>query len=126
MLHLAENIRWIRLLKGKKQTEFAVELGITADRLYSYEKGKAVPNEMIQAKIASMAGITTIELREKDIRDRSINVINPDTKKVEFTLAPNGANQHEKELEHLRELLKAEKEKNELLKQLIAKSSKKS
>lgn len=126
MLHLAENIRWIRLLKGKKQTEFAVELGITADRLYSYEKGKAVPNEIIQAKIASIAGITTNELREKDIRDRSINVINPDTKKVEFTLAPNGANQQEKEIEHLRELLKAEKEKNELLKQLVEKSSKKS
>lgn len=45
---------------------------------------------------------------------------------MEFTLAPNGANQHEKELKHLQEML-AEKEKQiKLLTQLLEKTSKKS
>lgn len=126
MLHLAKNIKWIRLLSGKKQTEFAVILGITEDQLYTYENGKAKPSSVVKEKIATIAGISVTDLEELDIKKRTIQVINPDTKKVEFTLAPNGANQHEKELKHLQEML-AEKEKQiKLLTQLLEKTSKKS
>lgn len=124
MLHLAENIKWIRLLSGKKQTEFAVILGISEDQLYTYEKGKASPNSVVKEKIATIAGITVTDLEKLDIKKRTIQVINPDTKKVEFTLAPNVANQQEKELKHLQEIL-AEKEKQiKLLTQLLEKTSK--
>jgi len=126
MLHLAKNIKWIRLLSGKKQTEFAVILGITDDQLYTYESGKAKPNSVVKGKIATIAGITIEDLENTDIKKQTVQVINPDTKKVEFTLAPNGANQHEKELKHLQEML-AEKEKQiKLLTQLLEKTSKKS
>jgi len=124
MLHLAKNIKWIRLLSGKKQTEFAVILGITEDQLYTYESGKAKPNSVVKGKIATIAGISVEDLEHTDIKKQTVQVINPDTKKVEFTLAPNGANQTE--LEHLRQML-AEKEKQiKLLTQLVEKSSKKS
>lgn len=123
---LHNNIKFIRLLSGKKQQDFAKELGITRDQLYTYENGKANPNEFILLKLANIAAVSLEDLLTKDLKNRTVNVINPDTKKVEFTLAPNGANQLEKELQHLRELLKAEKEKNELLKQLVERGSKKS
>lgn len=126
MLHLAGNIKWIRLLSGKKQTEFAVILGITEDQLYTYEKGIAKPNSVVKGKIAAIAGITLEELEKTDIKKTTVQVINPDTKKVEFTLAPNGANQHEKELEHLRQMLQEKEKQIKLLTQLVEKSSKKS
>ena len=126
MTKLAENIKWIRLLKGLSQAEFGAIFKVSKDAIYTYESGRTVPNAAILSKLATMAGISISDLENKDLKQLDVNVINPDTKKVEFTLAPNGANQHEKEIEHLRELLKAEKEKNELLKQLVEKSSKKS
>lgn len=126
MLHLAKNIKWIRLLSGKKQTEFAVILGITEDQLYTYESGKAKPNSVVKGKIATIAGITIEDLENTDIKKQTVQVINPDTKKVEFTLAPNGANQHEKELEHLRQMLQEKEKQIKLLTQLVEKSSKKS
>lgn len=126
MMKLAENIKWIRLLKGHSQAKFGELLGVSKDAVYTYEVGRTVPNASILSKIATMAGVSISDLQNKDLKEQTIHVINPDTKKVEFTLAPNGANQLEKELQHLRELLKAEKEKNELLKQLVERSSKKS
>lgn len=125
-MQLAENIKWIRLLKGLSQAKFGDLLEVSKDAVYTYEVGRTVPNAALLSKIATMAGVSISDLQNKDLKNQTIHVINPDTKKVEFTLAPNGANQQEIELKHLRELLKAEKEKNELLKQLVEKSSKKS
>ena len=122
---LATNIKWIRLLKGLSQAEFGHLLGVSKDAVYTYEVGRTVPNAALLSKIATMAGVSISDLAKKNLKDLTVNVINPDTKKVEFTLAPNGANQQEKELKHLQEML-AEKEKQiKLLTQLLEKTSKK-
>lgn len=54
MLHLFNNIRYIRLLAGKTQTEFGELIGCSKDSVYTYEKGKATPDELILSKISKM------------------------------------------------------------------------
>lgn len=129
-MRLAENIKWIRLLKGLSQAEFGAIFKVSKDAIYTYESGRTIPNAAMLSKIATMAGVTISDLENKDLRKLDINVIDPDTKDMMYTLATKTtANQHDVEklkleAQHLRELLKVEKEKNELLKQLV--SSKKS
>jgi transcriptional regulator with XRE-family HTH domain len=125
-MKLAENIKWIRLLKGLSQAKFGDLLGVSKDAVYTYEVGRTVPNVAVLSKIATMAGVSISDLEKKDLKNLTIHVINPDTKKVEFTLAPNGANQQEIEIEHLRQLLLEKEKQIKLLTQLIEKSSKKS
>lgn len=138
MLHLAQNIRRIRLLTGDTQPKFAKRIGvpgITHDMVSTWERNIAPPNEVVIQRIAAIVeGVSEDDLLNQDLSTRDIYVKNPDTKKVEFKFAPiNGANQQEKESEHLRQLLKEKdaviKEKDErikLLTQLLEKSSKKS
>ena len=78
MLHLSDNIRYIRLLSGKTQTEFAELVGATKDTLYTYEKGKAKPNELVLSKISKIAGVTLEQLLEKDLKKQEIKVIDPE------------------------------------------------
>lgn len=132
MLHIAENIRLIRLLSGMTQEEFGVKMGANKNKQYTYEKGLAEPDELYQQRVSDFAGVSIKDLMSIRLKEKNINVIDPDTKDMMFTLATKTeANQHDveklkTEAEHLRELLKAEKEKNELLKQLVQSSSKKS
>lgn len=125
-MQLAENIKWIRLLKGLSQEKFGGLLGVSKDAVYTYEVGRTVPNASLLSKIATMAGVSISDLENKDLKSQTIHVINPDTKKVEFTLAPNGANQQEIQVEHLRQLLQEKEKQIKLLTQLVEKSSKKS
>lgn len=125
-MKLAENIKWIRLLKGLSQAKFGDLLGVSKDAVYTYEVGRTVPNASILSKIATMAGVSISDLEKLDLKEQTVHVINPDTKKVEFTLAPNGANQQQKELEHLRAMLQEKEKQIKLLTQLVEKSSKKS
>lgn len=137
MLHIAQNIRRVRLLKGDTQPQFAKRIGIkgvTNDMVSSWERDIVPPNEVIIERIAKIAGVTAEMLMNEDISHKITEVLDPETKQMEFKITPiNGVNQHEQELEHLRELLKERderlKEKDErikLLTQLLEKSSKKS
>jgi transcriptional regulator with XRE-family HTH domain len=102
MLQIGSNIRWIRLLRGETQEQFGRQIGCSKDALATYEKGRTIPNELIKSKIATIAGITIEELETQDLKNKTINVINPDTKLVEFTLRnttpDNGTDEKEQEL----------------------------
>lgn len=65
------------------QQDFAEAVGATKDKIYTYEKGRAKPNSLLLKRIADVAGITIDQLLNDNL---NINVLNPDTKEVEFTL----------------------------------------
>ena len=87
MLHLANNIKYIRLLAGKTQTEFGELIGCSKDSVYTYEKGKATPDELILSKISKIAGVTIEDLLHKDLSKREIKVIDPESKDMVYTLS---------------------------------------
>ena len=83
---LARNIRWIRLLAGLGQAEFAERIGTNPKNISAYEVRNIRPNELVLAKIANIAGVGIEEITNQDITNRQVSVINPETKSVEFTL----------------------------------------
>lgn len=112
---LAHNIKWVRLLSGKKQGEFAELIGATKDTLYTYESGRSRPNDLILSKISDIAKVSIDDLINSDLRNKQINVVNPDTKKVEYTLSNNT------QVQELREMLIRMEAENKLLKELLEK-----
>ena len=92
MLHLSANIRLIRVLAGKTQDEFADLLGepATKDMIYTYERGMVKkPNKIILQRIANIASTTLEHLMNKPLTEQDINVIDPETKQMEFKLTSN-------------------------------------
>lgn len=125
---LHNNLKFIRLLSGKKQQDFAVELGISRDQLYTYENGKAKPSQLTMMKFAKIANVSIEDLLTKDLKNTSVNVINPDTKKVEFQLKEDRQNEVDflkQALESKEALINQQKEMIELLKTLIEKEPQK-
>ena len=109
---------------GKKQAELAEIFGVTPDRLYTYETGKAMPNELFLDKLAQFCGISTETLKEKDVRSLPISVVEPETKSVEFVI--NDQQQAlEAKLEALEQVVKAQAATIEAL-QLALKATEKS
>lgn len=100
MLHLAQNIKWIRLLAGKNQEDFAKMVGhkCTKNIIYTYEKGIVDnPNQLYLSNIAKIANITLDQLYNEDLSKYDIQVINPDTKKMEYNLIRTDGKGHDKE-----------------------------
>lgn len=92
MLHLSANIRLIRVLAGKTQDEFADLLGepATKDMIYTYERGMVKkPNKIILQRISNIASITLDQLMNKPLSEEEVNVIDPETKQMEFKLTSN-------------------------------------
>lgn len=129
-MYLAQNIKWVRLLKGMKQADFAKLIGTNPDKLYTYESGMTKPNEVLINKVAKIAGITPDDLINKDLRIFDINVKNPDTKKVEYILTHKEKEENnadlEKRLKEKDERIEELKELVETLKLLMRKDSEKS
>ena len=73
-MQLNNNIKLIRELSGMTQNDFADLFGnVSKDMLYTYESGKANPNELFKSRVAMIAGIDiksleTVELKESDIK----------------------------------------------------------
>jgi phage repressor protein C with HTH and peptisase S24 domain len=74
MLHLTSNLRLIRLLSGKTQTEFGEMFQATKAMVISYEKGKAVPDELYLTRVSKYAGVTVDQLKLKKLTEENIKV----------------------------------------------------
>lgn len=68
MLHLVDNLLWVRELSGLSQTAFGSLIGASKDMVHSYEKGRAKPSAEIIVLLAEIVGVTTEEFLKKDIR----------------------------------------------------------
>lgn len=73
-MHLSKNIKTIRKLSNKTQTEFGEAFGATKAMIVSYEGGKAQPDELFIKRLAKIAGVTEEELRNEDLSDQVLNV----------------------------------------------------
>ena len=70
MLQIGRNIERMRLVRGLSRERFAKlfeKYGLNADKLYTYEKGKASPNHLIMEKLAEYAKVSIDDLLTKDI-----------------------------------------------------------
>lgn len=50
---IAENLKKLRLLKGKTRSEVAQENGITLRSIEAYERGDRVPRDSVKIKLAN-------------------------------------------------------------------------
>lgn len=134
MLQLGRNIKYIRLLKGWTQAEFAEKIGSKSDNVYVYEKGKANPNTLVLQRISQVAGVSVDDLLNKDLSQIPINVKDKDSQAVEFQFSPAAAEiealrkqseAQEKTIKAQEELLKSKDDLIEALKALIAKGKEK-
>lgn len=57
------------------QAEFAKEIGVTKDMLYTYEKGKAVPSNLTIERIAKIAGINSDILEKKALKESDLKLL---------------------------------------------------
>lgn len=62
----------MRLLAGMNRQKFSElfgKYGLNPDKLYSYEHGKAEPNEVLIKKLAEYAGVTVDDLTNKELTE---------------------------------------------------------
>lgn len=105
MSFLPDNIKMIRLLSGKSQADFGAVMNVTKGQQYSYEKGNAIPDGVYLRKVADFAGITIEQLKYDKLTESIIQVKDPETKEMEFTLIPTTNGQGVSELQaRLKEL----------------------
>jgi phage repressor protein C with HTH and peptisase S24 domain len=74
MLHLRQNLRLIRLLSGKTQTEFGSPFNATKAMVVSYEKGKANPDNLFISRVSKYAGVTIDDLMNKQLSEEDIHI----------------------------------------------------
>ncbi|HEY9703296.1 MAG TPA: helix-turn-helix transcriptional regulator [Allocoleopsis sp.] len=113
--NFSHNLKWVRLLSGKTQAEYARQIGVSKEAYYTYESGRTIPNEYILSKISTISKISIDELLNKNLRESQVNVINPDTKEVDFTLT------NSTQVQELKEMLIRLEAENKLLKELLEK-----
>lgn len=73
MLQIAENIKLIRQLSGKTQSEFGVKFDATKAMIVSYEKGKAQPNFLFIDRLAKHTGLQADRLMKVRLKEEDIN-----------------------------------------------------
>lgn len=73
-MQLNTNIKLIRELSGKKQTEFASLIGTKLSNLKTYETTDVRPKANILARIADIAGVSVKDLEERQLTHRNINI----------------------------------------------------
>ena len=84
MLHLPQNLRLIRLLSGKTQTEFGEKFDATKAMIISYEKGKANPDELFVTRVAKYGGVPVSDLMLKILSEDNITIKEDKEEKVDF------------------------------------------
>lgn len=113
---LGSNIKYIRYLKGLKQSDFAKLIGANSvDTLYTYESGRTIPNPVILDRLAAMSGLSVEDLKHKDIRTLPISVLNPETKSVEFQLNDQQQTALEEKVKALESIVNAQAQTIEAL-----------
>lgn len=72
MFHLAQNIRLVRLVSGKTQTEFGRQFQASKAMIVSYEKGKANPDELFISRLSKYSGVSEKDLLNKQLHEADI------------------------------------------------------
>lgn len=129
MNHLPENIRLIRLSSKMTQAKFAEIVGANKDKIYTYEKGIAEPNEYLVGKIADYAGITIEQLYKKKLKEDDLNytAVNYSTRPPKGTKEEAQKNQNDSEAilvykEMVKQLQEQVKQQKELIDKLLQKT----
>ena len=72
MLQFPSNLRLIRLVSGKSQTDFGSSFGATKAMIVSYEKAKANPDELFISRVARYAGVSETDLKNKKLEENDL------------------------------------------------------
>ncbi len=67
-LHLVENLRYLRKMKGKLQQEIAIQLGVDQKTISSWERGTRTPTIEAIIKLARYFGVTLDDLVLKEMK----------------------------------------------------------
>lgn len=128
MLQIGQNIEWIRLSKGMNREEFSEifeKYGLNPDKLYSYEKNRAKPNNVLIAKIAEYANIAPDDLLNKNLNESSM--YQNSTIKLRQSQTGNDANDDKERLiAELKERVKFLEDQVKRLNELLLKQLEKS
>jgi transcriptional regulator with XRE-family HTH domain len=74
MLHFPSNLRLIRLLSGQTQTEFGALFDATKAMIISYEKGKAMPDELFMSRLCKYTGAPKEDLLQKRLSEEDLQL----------------------------------------------------
>lgn len=119
---MGQKIERIRRLKGIKQDVLAADLGISRQSLSKLEQSEFIDDEKLE-QIAKALGVSSEAIREFD--EKSINNINSffDNSAFNFQCTINPVEKWIEAIDENKrlyeELLRSEKEKNELLKSIL-------
>src|ERR1700759_4217647 len=72
MTNISKNLKLIRLVMDKTQAEFAQKFNATVAMIASYEKGKALPDDLFISRVAKYAGITEDQLRDSLLKEEDL------------------------------------------------------
>lgn len=74
MLQIRQNISLIRNVSGKTQEEFSRLFGFSVAQIKSYEGGKARPNGIYLSRLAKFAGVSLVDIKNKELTEDDINI----------------------------------------------------
>ncbi len=73
MIDISHTLKALRLAEGRKQSEVAKQLGVTASAVSAYENGLRQPSYEVLIKFASLYKVTTDFLLGCEKKDHSPN-----------------------------------------------------
>ena len=74
MLHLAKNLKLIRMVAGDTQPSFGTRFNASRAMIVSYELGKAIPSDLFLTRVAQFAGVSENDLKNKELKESDIRV----------------------------------------------------
>ncbi|MBO9571595.1 MAG: helix-turn-helix transcriptional regulator [Chitinophagaceae bacterium] len=130
--HHGRNVKRIREILGRKQEDLATELGVNQQRMSAIEQKEEIEDELMQ-QIAQILNVPIEAIKNYD-DEKAINIVantfHADNSSVAFAYSDLATiNPIDKWLEAIKknedlyeQLLKSEREKNQLLQSLINKN----
>lgn len=114
MSQTADNIKLIRKVSKLTQTAFGAVVGLTKDKVYTYENGVTEPDDFAIARIAKIARLTTDDVKGRALKEDEIKIQLPKKE------TPAVAGAEERLSNKDEELIASLKETIELLKKEVA------
>ena len=69
---ISKNLKLIRLILNKTQDDFGKMFNATKSMISSYEKSKAMPDELFIARVCKLAGITETDILTKELKEENL------------------------------------------------------
>jgi len=88
---LGKNLKFLRKRKGMNQDALAEALGITRNKIASYETQRVEPKLSLLLKMSSFFGITIKDLISREINNKNYQNLLLDHKEVEKIMQPEGS-----------------------------------